>query len=180
MQPSNPNNANQYQLDPRQSLCWSFYINPKSETFGNGTQSAIKAGYEPDYADQITTVAWFKGKLRRLNILDKAEKALEEMLDMPVMTTEWTGRGEEAEQIVITNPALVKIKQDTAKFAAQTLGKDEGYSSRNEVTGKGGESLMTSLTDEQKAKLDKLLGNDKQGGTTAGDAGDSSGESLPV
>ena len=180
MQQPNPNGANQFQLDPRQNLCWGFYINPKSETFGNGTQSAIKAGYEPDYADQITTVTWFKGKLRRLNMLDKAEKVLDEMLEMPVNTLEYKSTGEERESVVTTNPALVKVKQDTAKFLAERLGKDEGYSSRNEVTGKGGERLITGLSDEQKAKLDKVLGNDKQGSTTACDTGNDSGESVPV
>lgn len=180
MQDPNPNGANQFQLDPRQNLCWGFYINPKSETFGNGTQSAIKAGYEPDYADQITTVAWFKGKLRRLNMLEKGEKVLDEMLEMPVKILKFEGSGEDRVEVVVTEPALVKIKQDTAKFITERLGKDDGYSSRSEVTGKGGESIMTGLSDEQKAKLDKVLGNDKQGSTTASNTGDNSGKSVPL
>lgn len=181
MQPSNPNGANQYQLDPRQKLCWDFYIDPRSETFGNGTQSAIRAGYEPDYADQITTVEWFKGRLRRLNMLSKAEKVLDEMLDMPVETLKFEGKGEDAVQVVVTDPALVKIKQDTSKFIAERLGKDDGYSSRNELTGKGGDKLIpVTLTDEQKAKLDKVLGNDKQGSTTVSDTGDNGGASVSL
>lgn len=138
---TNPNGANQYQLDPRQKLCWEFYANPKSETFGNATQSAIRAGYEPDYADQITTIEWFKGNLRRLNMLSKAEKVLDEMLEMPVETMKLEKNGDDYGEVVKTEPALVKIKQDTAKFIAERVGK-EHYSSRSEVTGKDGEALI--------------------------------------
>jgi len=116
---SNPNGANQYLLDPRQKLCWELYVNPKSETFGNAMQSAIKAGYEESTANQITVEPWFLGRLRRLNMLGKAEKVLDEALE-----------GKD-----------LKLAQDTAKFVAKTLGKGEGYSERTELTGKDGEPL---------------------------------------
>lgn len=118
---TNPNGANQYLLDPRQKLCWDYYINPKSETFGNGTQSAIKAGYEPDYADQITTVDWFKGRVRKLNMLGKAERNLDEVLDLVVKDKK--GR---------TNPQLLKIKTDTSLAVAKNLGKGDGWTERTE------------------------------------------------
>lgn len=255
--PSNPNGANQYLLDPRQRKCWQAYINPNSKTFGNATQSAIAAGYEPDYADQITTVDWFKGKVRRLNMLGKAEKVLEDMLDMPVIVATHASssvrnvadveaedlyneardavreagkasvsflqrtlrigysRGarlvdlleehkviapadstkprevlpeedelpyepdntdeennEDADEqrntviTVATDPALVRIKQDTAKFVAQTLGKNEGYSTRTEHTGPDGEPLFD---DEHRKKSDKAI--DDLVGSGKGDAG---------
>lgn len=128
MAETNPNGANQYLLDPRQKLCWSNYINPSSETFGNATQSAIKAGYTPDYADQITTVDWFKGKVRRLNMVSKAERNLDNTLDLVTINKE----GYE-------DPQLLKIKVDVSKTIVQTLGKDEGYSTKTEtdLTSKG-------------------------------------------
>lgn len=127
--------ANQYALDPRQKLCWEYYINPKSETFSNAMQSAIKAGYVEDYASQITTAQWFLDKLRRLNMLSKAEKVLEEMIDMDINNHQKIG-----DEIVIKkDPALAKIKQDTAKFLAERLGKDDGYTTKvlNETEMKG-------------------------------------------
>lgn len=168
---SNPNGANQYQLDPRQKLCWENYANPKSETFGNGTQSAIKAGYDPDYADQITTIDWFLGKIRRLNLLSKAEKVLEEMLDMEVKIIKFSKRkgledsegevGDEEgdiEMITAVDPVLVKIKQDTAKFVAERQGKHEGYSTRTELTGNNGTPLIPEqLSKEEKDKLLSLI-----------------------
>lgn len=147
MAETNPNNANQYVMDPRQKLCWELYVNPKSETFGNATQSAIKAGYEASYADVITTRPWFEGKVRRLGMLEKAEKVLDEMLEMPVEVQEVEGYGDEKELVVNTSPALVKIKQDTAKFIAERVGKNEGYSARTELTGADGQSLLTNLSD---------------------------------
>lgn len=150
---TNPNGANQFLLDPRQNMCWQFYINPKSETFGNATQSAINAGYEPDYADQITTTEWFLGKLRRLNMLGKAEKVLDEMLELPTETLEYTTKGKDKEStvILVTDPALVKIRQDTAKFLSERLGKNEGYSTRNELTGANGEKLEISVMNYNEA-----------------------------
>lgn len=134
---SNPNGANQYNLDPRQKLCWESYINPRSETFGNATQSALKAGYEENYARTITVTEWFVVKVRRLNLLGKAEKVLEEMIDMNTLTVvEVNG-----EQIIKNDPALSKIKQDTAKFIAERVGKDEGYSTRSELTGANGDQV---------------------------------------
>lgn len=159
---TNPNNANQYVLDPRQKIMWEFYVNPKSETFGNAYQSAVKAKFAEDTAKQITVTPWFLEKTRRLNLLSKAEKVLEEMLDMPVVVVdkynqevedgdEYDEDGER-ELIVKTEPALVKIKQDTAKFVASTQGKDEGYSTRSEFTGKNGEAIQIDENTREKTK----------------------------
>lgn len=145
---TNPNGANQYQLDPRQKLCWDLYVNPRSETFGNAYQSAIKAGYKPKTAKCITVETWFMEKTRRLNLLNKAEDVLEECLDMPTesYTSDITGEKE----AIITSPALIKIKQDTAKFVAERIGK-EFYSSRTELTDKDGEKLIPDTMTQEKA-----------------------------
>lgn len=145
-QPSNPNGANQFLLDPRQIMCWDFYIDPKSETFGNGRQSAIRAGYEVDYADQITTSEWFKGKLRRLNMLGKAEKVLDKTL---------TYETEDEDGKVKVD--LLKVQTDVAKHITETLGKNEGYSKRNELTGKDGGSI--EISNEKKTEIEEALKN---------------------
>lgn len=152
-QRSNPNGANQYLLDPRQKLCWDSYVNPKSETFGNAYRSAVKAGYQDATAKHITKELWFLEKTRRLQLLGKAEKVLEEMLDMPVNKIEIEagnyenedGEIETSKQVLTTDPALVRIKQDTAKFIASTQGKNEGYSTRVENTGADGKELPQPL-----------------------------------
>ncbi len=131
---TNKYGANQFHLDPRQKLCWDSYINPKSKTFGNAKQSAIKAGYEVQYAETITVTEWFLVKVRRLNMVQKAERNLDEVLDMKT-------KNEEGKEI----PDLLRIKVDVSKTVTTTLGKNEGWSNRQEVTGAEGSDLRTII-----------------------------------
>lgn len=146
MKKTNPNGANQYTLDPRQRLCWDLYVNPKSETFANAYQSAMSAGYEEGYAAQITTAEWFLERLRRLQMLSKAEKVLSDTLEIEHMVQAIGAFGpildkKTKKPIFRPDSSLLKIKQDSAKFVAERLGKNEGYSTRTEITGENGESL---------------------------------------
>ncbi len=121
-------------LDPRKALMWKYYIHPHSETFGNCMQSAIKAGYTKGYAATINDELWFLEKKRRLGMYVKAEKVLEQTLD--------------------DYQKDAKLAQDTAKFVAKTLGKEE-YSERTEVTGENGAPLAIEIS-EVIAKKNKL------------------------
>lgn len=154
MPKTNPNGANQYLYDPRQKLCWEYYVDPRSETFGVARRSAMKAGYTVGTANQITTEQWFIEKLRRLSMLSKAEKVLEETLVMDVKVPIIVDGETVGEKI---DPALAKIKQDTAKFVASTQGKDQGYSTRSEITGINGGSVFDGLRDALVS-----LANDKE------------------
>lgn len=92
---------------------------------------------------------------RRDRKLKKAEEVLDEMMNMSINTLEWQGRGEDAEQVVVTNPALIKVKQDTAKFIAETLGKVT-YSKRSELSGPNGRDLIP-VDSEKKVKSDLAI-----------------------
>lgn len=90
-----------------------------------------------------------------------AEVVIEDMLTMPTERIK-IELGDEDEdgikkekQVLIADPALVKIKQDTAKFVAETLGKDH-YAKRNELTGKDGEKLIP-ITEEAKNKSNTAI-----------------------
>lgn len=131
---TNPNGANQYVLDPRQKLCWELYVNPTSETFGNGLQSALKAGYSESHANTITTEDWFQDKVRRMNMLRKAEKVLDKTLTYEAIDQEGKVKTD-----------LLRVQTDVAKHITSTLGKNDGYSSRNEVTGANGETLQITM-----------------------------------
>jgi hypothetical protein len=150
MAKTNPNKANQYVLDPRQKLCWDFYVNPKSETFSNGLQSALKAGYDEEYSEQITVQAWFLEKLRTLNMLDKAEKNLNDFLEMPTVTVTKDG-------VVVENDTKLRVKADVTKFVAERVGKAL-YSTRQEVNHTNNGGSFDTLSEEDRAKLDKVLG----------------------
>lgn len=152
-------------LDPRQLDCWERYINPKSETFANAKRSAMAAGYSDAHSEDIKAFEWFKrmehrSKMQRMRV--KAEDALEEMLDMPVNVIEYTGLGEDRTPVVTTDTTLVKIKQDTAKFAVERLGKDE-WSTRQELTGADGERLIDA---DAKRKSDEAINDFLNGNPT--------------
>lgn len=110
-------------LNPQQQLFLAYYIDPKSETFGNALQSALRANYSQEYAESITNQMpnWLSENLgKRSRLLMKAEKVLEKTLD---------------------SEKDMKLAQDTAKFIAKTVGKQE-YSERQEITGADGAPLI--------------------------------------
>lgn len=125
------NLSNEYMMSARRLKCWDNYINPKSKTWGNAYRSALDAGYTNETSQSIGQANWFKNRMRRLGLLNKSEQVLEKTLTMD--TTDETGR-EKAD--------LVRVQADTAKFIAKTLGKDEGYTERSEVTGKDGNPIV--------------------------------------
>lgn len=125
--------------DLRQQRCWANYVNPQSETFSNAYQSALKAGYEPQYCEVITLQPWFKAQMGRLDLLDKAESVLKEVLHLPPQTPDG-----------VTDKGVI----DVAKFVASTQGKHVGYSTRQELTGADGAPLITN---ESKDKADHVL-----------------------
>ena len=132
----NPNGANQWQPDPRQSLFLKYYLDPKSETFSNALKSAIRAGYEKKYAQNILNkeLSWLGEFVeRRKRMLNKAEKRLEKSLE---------SKNE-------------KIGLDSAIFIAKTLGKNE-YSERKELTGVDGKDLFIPSPEEQEEVNDAL------------------------
>ena len=141
---SNPNGANGTTSDPREQIMWDNYINSIAEGRESAKQAALDAGYEEATASQITVRSWFlerKEKLKRKEILSKAEKVLEKTL---------TYNTDDEEGKVKTD--LLRIQTDVAKFVASTQGKNEGYSSRTELTGEDGKELK--ITFDQSFKKD--------------------------
>lgn len=118
-------------LNVKQKVMWDNYVDPRSPTYGNATQSALRAGYADSTAHTITNTRYFRERLRRLNMLSRAEKVLKKTL---IMTTKDETGKEQAD--------LLRIQVDAAKHITKTLGKDEGYSERSEVTGKDGNPIV--------------------------------------
>jgi hypothetical protein len=119
-------NGKSEDLTPKQIAFLAYYTDPKSETFSNAYRSALKAGYEQQYAENITNLMpdWLSEAMeRRKRMLMKAEQRLEQSL----------GSDDE------------KLAQDTAKFIAKTLGKEQGYSDRVEHTGPDGKELQINI-----------------------------------
>lgn len=158
---TNPNGANQYQLDPRQKLCWDYYTDPKSETFSNAYQSALKAGYEETTSLQITTEKWFTERVGTLNMLDKAEQNLNKFLEMDEDTDTKT-----------------RVKADITKFVAERVGKAK-YSTRTELSGIDGKDLIPDK--QSKEKADEALNAFLNGSNTKDtERGESEGTTSPI
>lgn len=141
---SKVSDANGSTSDPREQICWDLYVNSITKGQANATKAAIKAGYSKDHSRNITLQGWFKerlSKLKRREMLSKAERNLDKIMDLPL---------EDKANVVL----------DASKFIAKTLGKDEGYSDRSELTGKDGKDISL-LSEEQIRTLKEKLINEK-------------------
>ena len=119
------------ELKPQQQEFLKAFLDPNSPTWGNYRQSALKAGYSEDYADNISVQMpdWLNDSLGKSRRLIKAEnnldKALEGLLDDP----EKGGK-----------PLQMKATELVLKSHKKNL-----YSERTEVTGADGKDLPPIL-----------------------------------
>lgn len=127
--------GNQYQPDPRQQLFLAAYLDPKSETFSNAYRSALKAGYEDEYAKVILSkdLDWLSDAVKDENLVMMAEKALSEALQY--VTADEGGK---------VDAGAGRLKLDAAKLVLKGL-KKEKYSERVEQTGKDGAPLVVTF-----------------------------------
>lgn len=124
--------GNQHAIDPRQSLFLANYINPKSKTFGNAFQSALKAGYSKDYSENITKMspAWLPEALKKVDMLSKAVRNLDEMLDMETIAPAFSMMGKplimpDGQPVMKRNTEILKVKADISKFVAERIGRKD-------------------------------------------------------
>jgi len=149
---TNPNKVNQYtEPDPRQAEFLKAYLNPKSETYSNAYQSAIKVGYSKEYAGNILSLepAWLLENIDTEKMVEKAMRNLMKLLDE-----------DEDKRILL----------DTTKFVAERLGKlnekkdikisgeIENITNIEEIT----DQVLTQLKDK---KLNGQKGIDKTNGS---------------
>lgn len=135
---SNPNGANNTTSDPREQVCWDFYVESITKGQVNAYQSAIKAGYSEDHSRNITMQGWFKerlGELERKEMLSLAEKVL--MKTLKYKTDKINEKGEEE-----IKSDVLRIQVDASKHLTSTLGKNKGYSTRTELTGENGNPIV--------------------------------------
>lgn len=120
---------------PQQLLFKKYYCSPKSETFGNASKSAIRAGFSEEYASVITTqkTEWFSEIMAGIHLLDLAEEALEEAITYDVKNG-----GDKVDA------SIASIKAKSAQFVAERLGK-ERFATRQEHTGADGSDLKVQV-----------------------------------
>ena len=105
-------------LDPRQQITLNLYTNPKSDTFGNLYQSALKAGYSTVYSKNLRVERpdWLTDNVRNTTeMIRRAERNLKKYLDIEIDITD-KERG---------NIDLAKLQVDVSKFVAKTLARSK-------------------------------------------------------
>jgi hypothetical protein len=115
----------------------TFYMQPTSTTFQNVRGSAIRAGYSEQYANNITHLKpkWWvelqaSSEYERAEMLAIAQKNIKNTMKDNTDTKDSKDR---------------QLKAST--FVSERLGKDH-YSTRQELTDKGGRKLFTNETKE--------------------------------
>lgn len=120
-------------LTPQQENFLAYYTDPRSETFSNALQSALKAGFAQEYAENITSLMpdWLSESLGDLSRLRRAEKRLDQILDLEPVDSE--GK--------IDN-GLIANQMKAINLVAKGIGKSK-YSERTDVDlTSGGEKLV--------------------------------------
>ena len=82
----------------------------------------------------------------RLNAVLKGENKLKELIELPLINDE--GK---------VDIGIARIQADLAKYITSTQGKDEGYSTRIENTGKDGADLIPTEPSERIKELAEKL-----------------------
>lgn len=129
--------------DPRVDIFKQFYLRPDSYTFFNILQSALRAGYSQQYSENISVQKpkWWvelttSSDFTRAKMLHEAQNRLYEVVSEPLDS----------------DASKKRIQTDVAKYVTERLGKDH-YSTRTELTDKGGRRLFSNDTRES-VKMD--------------------------
>lgn len=137
---NNPYKANQWVPDPRQIIFLQNFLDPKSKTFSNVYQSGLAAGFKDNYARNLTAQmpTWLKERLDELKMINKAERNLNEFLEMDTTNKGTTKDGKEIYEF--DDVGKIRIKADISKFVAERLNKNR-WSERKEHTGDKGDPI---------------------------------------
>ena len=111
--------------DVRQLKTLEFYRNPKSETFGNLKQSAIKAGYDDEYANNLSTIQplWLSASVKKdvARVL-RAEKNLDKMLNVEISLDTKNGID------------VAKLQMEVSKFILKTIARQKYNEDQEQMT----------------------------------------------
>lgn len=133
------------EFNPQQLAFIEYFFNPKSKTYGNMSQSGVKAGFDEKYSGNLSSMGlkWFDtamGIYGNEDFLKDIDDELQKIAKMETISHIKVGD----EVVVKQDPQLLKIKQDTLKFLAERLNKAK-YSTRQEITGRDGEKITITF-----------------------------------
>lgn len=151
-------------LKPKQALFLKYYTSKDSPTFGNGLQSALKAGYKREYAEKITAV-----------MSEEVRQTMTEELDRAGLTDEVLAEGHlelfnKREVVFVRNGKnshheLTDQPDTLARKAALDMAykiKRHYPAERLEHTGKDGEPLNLVFVQDQSELPPEDVAPDRQ------------------
>jgi ubiquinone biosynthesis protein UbiJ len=117
-------------LNPQQEKFLNYYLDINSETFGNAYQSALKAKYSEEYAQNITALmpSWLSENIGDTQLLQKAVENIKNFLEMdisePLIGMFGPVKDKKSGKIYRKdNVKKMRIKADLTKFVAKRLGR---------------------------------------------------------
>lgn len=115
------------ELTPQQQTFLANYLDPKSETWSNAYQSALRAGYSEEYAKNMTGQMpdWLSENIKDSSLLQTALNNLNEFLNT-------------------TDERAQNLKWDATKTVLKGLAKNK-FSERTELTGANGKELKITF-----------------------------------
>lgn len=151
-------------LDPKQTLFIALYTDPKSPTFGNSKQTALKAGYKKEYAENLIHLNpnWLSNYIGDERRLKKSERNLEEVQNIPLSITKKKEiRDNKTNELIdvieyqeYNDSQLIALRTKTDMFLAERLDKVK-YSTRSENAHIV--KVEHSIDEDTRKKLDSLL-----------------------
>lgn len=106
-------------IDPRKAMAIANYTNPTSETFGNFTQSMIRAGYDKNYVNKVSAknLKWLSANLQNsVEMVQNSEKTLKDYASLQIDLSKKTDK---------STIEKAKLKLDASKFILKTLAKQK-------------------------------------------------------
>lgn len=114
--------------DPRKLSFISNYFDPLSTTYGNALQSAIKAGFTPEYSKNLLAnkPKWLWEIVGKMDMFDSVRRNIKKHLDIktevPVMTAFGPYKDKKTGKVMMReDPKMLKIQQDMTMFVAEKL-----------------------------------------------------------
>lgn len=120
----------------RRQLCWDLYIKSLKTDKPSARQAALDAGFSPNTAINIRSMAWFKENMKTLRksaMYSKAQRNIARILDLDYSKMKILEDGSEEESI---DKDVLRVVADISKTVVTHLGKDDGWSTKTEVAGK--------------------------------------------
>ena len=156
-------------LDIRQTDFISYFFDPKSKTFNDIKNSALRAGFGKKYSETMSVRAqqWLSNAMgQRSRMLVKAERNLDEALDVDINEQAIGAFGpildkKTKKPVMRRNVRVMELKHDASKFVAERIGK-EHYGKAGDVYDQ--RSLIINITSEKAERIRKrrLIGNSER------------------